>query len=451
MHDNATPDAQCLADAFRRGSLTPSAWLQQLWPRIHATRHVFTHLTPTRAEQEAAAATQRWREGRPMSPFDGVPMAWKDLFDVAGTVTTAGAEVHRQAAPAPRDATLVAQAARAGLVCVGKTNLSELAYSGLGLNPHFGTPTLPCGNRPARVPGGSSSGSAIAVAQGLVPIAMGTDTAGSIRVPAAFNGLVGFRPSQGRYAGAGVFPLAHSFDCPGPLASSVADVVTLDALLSGRRRALPTTPLTQLHLVVDQSLLDDLAVSTVVRDHLERALSQLTAAGAKLERRPTTTFKRAVEHITEAGWLGGVEAFALHRTLLDSVNAKRLDPRIRQRLEGAREFDAERIESLQRQRQRLTDALCDELGGVLLVTPTVGHVAPPLAPLECDDNLFFATNAATLRLTMPGSLMGMPGISLPCGRDAQGLASGLLLSGPSGSDERVLSAATSIAKLLCTT
>lgn len=201
-------DATALASAFAERRSDPVQVLEHALEQAARSEHVFISLCSARARREAEAAAARWRDGQPLSLFDGVPLAWKDLFDVAGSVTTAAAEVRRDAPPALLDAHCVGRLSRAGMVSVGKTNLSEFAYSGLGLNPHFGTPINPHSDAQPRIPGGSSAGSAVAVATGIVPIAMGTDTAGSIRIPAAFNGLVGFRSSSRRYSRDGVFPLA---------------------------------------------------------------------------------------------------------------------------------------------------------------------------------------------------------------------------------------------------
>ncbi len=328
------------------------------------------------------------------------------------------------------------------MVSVGKTNLSELAYSGLGLNPHFGTPHNPHGRDQPRIPGGSSSGSAVAVAAGIVPIAMGTDTAGSIRIPAAFNGLVGYRSSSRRYSRDGVFPLARTLDSLGPLTRSVRDALAIDDLLNGRRQTHRARSLKGLRLVLEQRLLDD--VQPAVRNNLLRAVEQLNAAGALIDVRPCATFQATLELIQQQGWLGAFEAFALHEALLDSPDAARLDPRVRRRLEAARSLPASRLIQLIDARRRLQQQLVDELDGALLITPTVAHVAPALAALEVDDERFASTNLATLRLTMPGSFLDMPGVTLPSGCDALGLPTGLLLSAPTGEDARLLRAALSV-------
>ena len=166
----------------------------------HADQPIFITVTAGRALQEALASRERHRLGAPLGPLDGVPIAWKDLIDVAGAPTTAGSDLHRDNLPADQDAPIVANAAAAGMVTLGKVNLTEFAYSGLGLNPHFGTPTLPHDLKTPRSPGGSSSGSATAVSWGLAPCAIGSDTGGSVRIPAAFNGLVGYKSSEGRIA-----------------------------------------------------------------------------------------------------------------------------------------------------------------------------------------------------------------------------------------------------------
>ncbi|UFH51049.1 amidase [Pseudomonas sp. KNUC1026] len=440
-------DALSLAQAFAEAQADPASTLEKALTRALGASAVFISTTAERARREARAASERWAAGQPLSPLDGVPIAWKDLFDMVGTPTTAGAEVRRECAPAQHDAALVNILSRAGLVNLGKTNLSELAYSGLGLNPHFGTPTLPSGGQPLRVPGGSSSGSAIAVAAGIVPLAMGTDTAGSIRVPAAFNGLVGYRASRQRYAMDGVFPLARSLDTLGPLAHSVRDVVALDQLLTGTRASLPL-PLSGLRLRVDTAVLLDTRVEPAVRDNLMAALERLRAAGVLIEQRPVAALQACLDLIEKHGWLGSAEAFALHQPLLDSLDAERLDPRVRKRLETARQLPASTQLMLSQAAEQLREQLRDELNGALLVTPTVGHVAPLLEPLLEDDALFARTNLATLRLTMPGSLLDMPGVALPSGTDNQGLPTSLLLAAPSGEDTHLLRAALAIEPLV---
>lgn len=439
-------DATSMAEAFASGRSDPVQVLEQALLHASMAPTVFISLTAERARREAEAAAARWRAGQPLSVFDGVPLAWKDLFDVAGSITTAGAAYRREAPAALLDAPSVGLLCRAGMVSLGKTNLSELAYSGLGLNPHFGTPYNPNGSDQPRIPGGSSSGSAVAVAGGIVPIAMGTDTAGSIRIPAALNGVVGYRSSSRRYSRDGVFPLAHTLDSLGPLTRSVRDALVIDDLLNGRAQTHVARSLKGQRFVLEQGALED--IEPAVRNNLLRAVDLIKAAGALIEVRPSATFQATLNLIKQDGWLGSFEAFALHEALLDSGDADLLDPRVRRRLEATRSLPASQLLHLIDARRRLQYQLVDELDGAVLITPTVAHVAPPLAPLEADDELFVKTNLATLRLTMPGSLLDMPGVSLPSGRDALGLPTGLLLSAPSGEDARLLRVALSVESVM---
>ncbi|QKL02157.1 amidase [Pseudomonas sp. NY5710] len=446
-------DALSLAKQFAAGTHDPVTAMEAALVSAQQVPAAFITLCEARALREAAAARCRWQAGQPLSAFDGVPVVWKDLYDLADHITTAGAKVRLHAQPAPRDCALATALSRAGMVSVAKTNLSELAYSGLGLNPHFGTPTNPGFAGAARAPGGSSSGSAIAVAQGVAPIAMSTDTAGSIRVPAAFNGLVGYRSSAKRYSFEGVTPLARSLDSLGPITRSVRDAIVLDNLLLGDHLGMPldavALPIAGLKLCVDAQLLGDARIQPEVRANLVAALERLAAAGAVVEHKAVPAFQQALDVIEQIGWLGGAEAFALYQGLLDSPQAEQLDPRVRKRLEGARAYPASKQVLLYQAAEALKAQIARELDGAFLVTPTVGHVAPLLAPLEEDAELFVATNLATLRLTMPGSMLDMPGVALPSGKGEAGLPTSLLLSSSSGNDKALLRAALAIEPYVC--
>ncbi|MBB2673050.1 UNVERIFIED_ORG: Asp-tRNA(Asn)/Glu-tRNA(Gln) amidotransferase A subunit family amidase [Rhizobium esperanzae] len=199
----------------------------------YVDKAVFTTLFEERAMKEARAASLRLREGRSLGLLDGIPIAWKDLFDIEGVTTTAGSVVLAGDAPAVRDAAVVDLLGNAGMIAIGRTNMSEFAFSGLGINPHYGTPVNSRSSDRPRIPGGSSSGAGVAVAAGLVPVAMGTDTGGSVRIPAALNGIVGYKATRGRHAMDGVYPLAKSLDSLGPLCRTVKDAVWIDAAMRG--------------------------------------------------------------------------------------------------------------------------------------------------------------------------------------------------------------------------
>ncbi|MBS8267642.1 amidase [Halomonas litopenaei] len=444
--------ALAIGEAIRRGELDPVALTRQCLTRATDSDAVFISLTEQRALVEAEACAERQRSGTLRGPLDGVPLAWKDLFDIAGTATTAGGKVLGKT-PADRDAEAVRHTAGAGMVCIGKTNLTEIAYSGLGLNPHYGTPhhTPPPTssehehehesrneNEP-RAPGGSSSGSAVAVAQGIVPAAIGTDTAGSLRVPAAFNGLVSYRPSQARHSRQGVTPLADSLDTIGVIASTLEDCLAIDDTMRGsaplvRAAAVPE----QSVIVLDAGCLDDPRVSRAVGDNLVACASRLEAAGFHIVRRRVASVADTLEAITRHGWLGAAEAYTEYRALLEGPDAEAMDPRVRKRLEAARQMPPDSVVSLYRLRQALKTRLREELAGATLLTPTVAHVAPLLAPLEADPEHFAEVNLATLRLSMVASLLDSPAVALPSGRDDDRQHTSLQLSGPCGEDEALL-------------
>lgn len=424
-----------LASDLAAGRTDPVRLVEGALERARASEAVFITLMEEAALADAHAARRRWQEGSTLSSYDGIPIAWKDLFDIAGTRTSAGSRSRDAVAPATADAPVVAATRRLGFIPLGKTNLSEFAFSGLGANPHFGTPTADLPVSEPRMPGGSSSGSAVAVQRGIVPAAIGTDTAGSVRVPPAFTGCVGYKASQARYPLDGVFPLARSFDSLGPLAGSVADCVTMDAAMRG---LLPRPlPAAELDLVVDDAILDDPAITAPVRAHVEAVLARLSGH-AKVHRRRIEAWHRSRGAILRLGWLGAYEARQFHLAMLNGPDRARVDPRVVTRLDGAAGISPEAAAELGAIRAQEMQRMREELGGATLVLPTVRHVAPLLAPLEADPALFAEVNVATLALTVTASFLDMPGVALPTGRTQEGLPLSTLLTMASGTDEMLL-------------
>lgn len=393
----------------------------------------FITLTEERALREAAASAER------STPLGGMLVAWKDLFDVAGTRSTNGSLTRGDAPAAQADAPIVRNLAVAGAVCVGKTNQSELAFSGLGLNPHFGNPVNPLA--PDRVPGGSSSGSAVAVAAGIVDVAIGTDTSGSVRVPAAFCGLVGFKASVERYDRTGMLPLAPSLDSVGVFAHDMAGVVAVDAALRGTRPgSLAATPF---ELVVPEGeLIADCAPEVV--EAFRSALSTLERAGVPVTHRPLPSLVEAQDLMDQHGTLAVAEAHHQHGHLL--TNPDGVDPLILRRLAN---YNPAGEPVVRAARDRLRRQLSTELAGAVLACPTVRDFAPPLAPLLADLNVMESANRRVLRTTMLLSYLGLPGVALPHpALPDTPLRPSLLLSLPNLEDDRLLTIATAVWPLL---
>ncbi|MCY1270864.1 2-amino-5-chloromuconic acid deaminase [compost metagenome] len=437
------------AKILQQGTADPVRLTRAALAAAERSEHVFIALLQERARAQAEASAARYRQRAPLSRLDGIPYAVKDLIDVAGSRTTAGSITRADSPIAVDDAPVIASLTALGMIPIGKTNLTEFAYSGLGLNPHFGTPTADLPLASPRVPGGSSSGSAIAVQRAIVSVAIGTDTAGSIRIPAAFNGLVGFRASTGRYRMEGVHPLATTLDSLGPFARTVADCAVFDAAMRGLDPLLPeAADLRRLRLVVEQDVLADPQLQPAVRANLLATVERLRQAGARVEPRSLPAIARTRELIARLGWLGAIEAWRLLGAIVEGPEGLRLDHRVRARLLAAKGIDSATEGRIRNLRLELMSAIRRELGGAILVMPTVKHVAPPLAALEGDDALFASVNLETLSLTMVGSLLDMPGVAMPSGKDAEGLPTSVLFSMPRGEDEALLGACLAVERAL---
>lgn len=437
-----------LARAYLAGDADPVAVTEAFLQRIAEAEDsaVYISVTAERARREAEASRRRYGEGRPASPLDGVPVAWKDLFDVAGSVTTAGSALLKSRAPAEHDAPVVAQLAAAGMVCLGKVNLTEFAYSGLGLNPHFGTCANPHDPETPRVPGGSSSGSAVAVAAGLATTAIGSDTGGSVRIPAALNGIVGYKSSEGRISKDAVIPLSWTLDTVGPMARTVEDCVLMDAALRGAAPTVRRAEVSGLRLVVSESLfLED--CEEVVVSAFEDAVRRLEAAGARVEWRTVPEVSEAARLMAEHGTIAAAEAYAYHRERVEGPEVEEMDGRVVARILRGKAMTAHDLITIMRARVALAASLKEALGDAFLVGPTVPHVAPEIAPLDADPELFATVNLKTLRNTMAGNFLNMPGVSIPAATPST-LPVGFLISANGGEDERVLSAALAIEEIV---
>jgi aspartyl-tRNA(Asn)/glutamyl-tRNA(Gln) amidotransferase subunit A len=398
------------------------------------------------ALQAARASDMARAAGHVPSPLAGLPVSIKDLFDVSGQVTGAGSRILTEAQPATADAAVVARLRSAGAIVLGRTNMSEFAFSGLGLNPHFGTPVSPAAS--GRIAGGSSSGAAVSVAECMAVAGLGTDTGGSLRIPAAFCSLVGFKPTASRVSIQGALPLATSLDSVGALTAHVADSILLDAVLSGETLDTRAAPLKGLRLAVTRDFVMD-GVDATVAAAFERALQQLGDAGA-LIRWFDFPELHELPVINAAGGLTAAEAWYLHQGWLNSDKAADYDPRVAQRIKRGAALSAADYLHLLAHRQRLIAVARQRLGDCdAWLLPTVAVVPPQLTPLTHDDGHFFATNGLVLRNTSVTNFLDGCALSLPCHQPDQ-LPVGLSICGQTGQDARVLQIARSIEALLRT-
>jgi len=403
----------------------------------NACRHVFMPVL----KLDYSAALSPSASGSPSPRLAGIPVSIKDLFDVAGQITTAGSTVLAGALPAVKDSTAVARLRAAGAVLVGRTNMVEFAFSAVGINPHYGTPVNPSDTQTARIPGGSSSGAAVSVALGAAFVGLGSDTGGSLRIPAALCGIVGFKSTARLVPATGTIPLSTSLDTVGALTRSVRDAVTVHEILSARTVQLPGKPLSSCRLAVAQTTMQD-TLSTAVATAFERSLQVLRQAGAQIEEIPLHELNELTS-INATGGLSAAQSHAWHRKLLVDHEAQ-YDPRVALRiLRGARMSAADYIDLLAA-RLAWIDRMQRRLAGFdAVLSPTVPILAPPIASVIHDDEEFFRVNSLLLRNTSVVNMLDGCAISLPC-HTLDELPVGLMLWHAALHDDAVLDLALQV-------
>jgi aspartyl-tRNA(Asn)/glutamyl-tRNA(Gln) amidotransferase subunit A len=424
MTDWQTKSAGDLGRAIGHGDIDPvdltETYLAAIKTHEHANR-IYARLTEPRARAEAKAASDRAKTGMRRSPLDGVPISWKDLFDSAGTATESGTRLLQGRTPAA-DADVLRNATAQGLVCLGKTHMTELAFSGLGLNPVTATP--PNINNPALVPGGSSSGAATSVAFGLAAAGIGSDTGGSVRIPAAWNDLVGLKTTSGRLSLKGVVPLCARFDTVGPLTRTVEDAALLLAALDGgipadlRGNSLGGTRL----MVLETVAIDDCRPAPLAA--FDSAVSRLERAGSTITR---AKFPDIADAIALSGVLFTTEAYATWRGAIEA-NPDVMFPPVRDRFRsGANIPGPDYIAAWQRLDQ-IRALWAEHTAGYDAVLLPASPILPPDAARLLSDADYFATeNLLSLRNTRIGNLLGLCALTLPTGTPSCGL---MLMSAP---------------------
>lgn len=402
-----------------------------------ACRHVFM---PGNPQNDAETVDNRIPDATGL-PLAGIPVSVKDLFDVAGQTTAAGSTVLAGAAPAAEDCPAVARLRAAGARFMGRTNMVEFAFSGVGINPHYGTPVNPADPKVARISGGSSSGAAVSVATGAALVGLGSDTGGSIRIPAALCGIVGFKSTARLVPTQGALPLSTSLDTVCALTRSVRDAVTVHEVLAARKVQLPGKPLTSCRLAVARTVMQDLLDNTVA-EAFGRSLRILRQAGAHIEEIGLEEIGELAA-INATGGLSAAESYAWHRTLIARHQAE-YDPRVALRiLRGASMSAADYIDLLAARKAWVARMETRLQGFDAVLSPTVPIVAPPIAGLLGDDAEFFRVNGLLLRNTSVVNMLDGCAISLPCHTPGQ-LPVGLMLWHAALHDDAVLDLALQV-------
>lgn len=449
--------ALALGAGIAKGAIDPVELTEHFLARIAAhdpKRLTYLRTTPARARAEALAARKRARANLRQSPLDGVPISWKDLFDTVGDITAHGSLVLQERV-ATADALLVSRATRAGLICIGKTNQTEFAFSILGINPMLGTPPNAHDDKIARVPGGSSSGAATSVARGLAAGAIGSDTGGSVRAPAAWNGLVGLKTTFGRLPLEGALALSPSMDTAGPLARDVADAAALFAILDGRFGVGNAQPpdlagATLGEMAVLRPVKGTLwsALEDGIGEVVEAALAKLARAGATIKDGEAPEFDEADAAIGRYGPYHSAEAYAIWKDAIEARPNLVYGP-VLERMRFGATLSATDVQTLRDILAALGARLAARIKAEgAIVAPTMALSPPPIAALEDDREAYSKANLKGLRNTRLGNFLGLCAITLPCGRDKNGLPVGLMLIGAPGWDERLLRMAKAVESAL---
>ncbi len=439
-----------LQKALTSGATTSTELTQAALARIDDPdgegKRTFTRVYRDQALASAQASDILRGAGLTRSPIDGLPISIKDVFDVAGETTLAGSVVLKDAPAAEKNATIVQRLVDAGAVIVGKTNMTEFAFSGLGLNPHYGTPSSPWDRETGRIPGGSSSGAGVSVADRMSVAAIGTDTGGSVRIPSAFCGLTGFKPTARRVPSQGSLPLAVSLDSIGPLAASVECCAILDAVLSGAAYTAPQAPQpSQLRFAVPADTVMD-GADDHVRGSFESALGRLRDQGAQIEVISLPEFQQ-LAYINRLGGFVCSEAWAWHRNLL-ADHADQYDPRVASRMQRGRDMSAADYIELQQTRAAWIASVEQRLQHYdAILMPTVPVVAPVIKDLEASDESYYKTNGLVLRNATLINFLDGCALSLPC--HAPGTAPvGLMIAGPAMRDLHILNVGAAVERAL---
>ncbi len=426
-----------------RGDTTREALLSQVYEAAagDAANWVFTGLYRDAAMAAARYADAAQAAGVVQHPLAGLPVTIKDLYDVAGETTTAGSIVCRGEPPASADAPAVARLRQAGAAIVGKTNMTEFAFSGVGINPHYGTPHNPADASVGRIPGGSSSGAAVSVGLGLAVAGLGSDTGGSIRIPAALCGITGFKNSQQRVPRVGATELSRSLDTVCAMTRSVADCLIVDGVLSGAPLAVRERPLAGMRFAVPRTMLFDSLDATVAAAY-ERSARKLVAQGALLV---DIDLKEAAEvaQINAPGGFSAIEAYAAHHEKFARARDQ-FDPRVAARVALGLNVTAQQYLAIINRRRDWIARMEKALAGFdAVICPTVPIVAPEIAPLRESDDVFFKANGLLLRNTFVFNFLDGCSFSLPCHQPGE-LPVGLMLSSVRDDDARLATVALAV-------
>jgi aspartyl-tRNA(Asn)/glutamyl-tRNA(Gln) amidotransferase subunit A len=405
---------------------------------------LLVHADAARAAADRVDAQRR--AGARLPVLAGIPVSIKDLFDEAGVTTLGGSKVLVGTAPATSDSTIVERVKNSGAIIIGRTNLTEFAYSGLGINPHYGTPKNVFDRTTGRIPGGSTSGGAISVADGMVAGAIGTDTGGSVRIPAALNGLVGFKPTARRVPLDGALPLSFSLDSAGPIARTVADCALLDQVLAAETGgAAAPAELRGLRFAVPRTVFQD-DLSPAVASAFGAALARLSTAAATIVELPMAEFAQAAT-VSSRGSLVSAEAFAWHRRWITD-GADKYDPRVIVRIRPGETMSAADYIDLLQLRQRFIRTINAVAGGYdALLMPTTPDTAPTIAEVSKDDDSYFRWNGRMLRNTSIVNAFDGCAVSIPC-QEPGSAPVGLMIAGTQNTDHRILAIGLAVEQIV---
>jgi len=439
-----------LARKLERGKVTSRQLLEHCLANIESPEgegaRVYLSVYRERALQEADEADRARKQRRHRSPFAGIPLSIKDLFDVAGEVTTAGSHVLDEQEPAAADAPIVQRLRNAGFIIIGRTNMTEFAFSGLGINAHHDTPASPWDRQTRHIPGGSSSGAAVSVSDDMAAGAIGTDTGGSTRIPAALCGLVGFKPTAARVPRKGCVPLSQTLDSIGPIANTVTCCSILDSLMAGDSTdELPAFPEVGVRLgVLDGFAMEDMEAE--VEQAFSTALDHLTRRGILTKRIHLPELEAYNTHINRGAIIGG-EAYAMHQQLLQDRH-DHYDPWVRHRIKACGTFSAADYVDAANRRADCRAATARRAFGIdALVLPTVPILSRPIERMIADDDESRDANMLYLRNTTIANTLDAPAITIPC-HSANAAPVGFMLIGNHNEDRKLLSIARSLEPII---